>query len=64
MSNEELAEEGKLTPKEVLENPANFVCTCRFTNCPIWGQCAKCTAVHKYYKVLTGCMENFTQRMD
>jgi hypothetical protein len=57
-------EEKKLTPKEVLADPANFVCNCRFVNCPIRGDCAKCIAVHRYFGILTGCMENITKKMD
>jgi hypothetical protein len=57
-------EEKKLTPKEVLQDPANFVCNCRFLKCPLRGNCAKCMAVHKYFKVLPGCMEDVTTRMD
>jgi hypothetical protein len=53
-----------ITPKEVLKDPNNFICTCRFTDCPIRGQCAKCIAVHKYFRILTGCMEDITKKMD
>jgi hypothetical protein len=56
--------EHKITPKEVLANPENFICNCRFINCPLRGDCAKCMTVHRYFKVLPGCMEDVTEKMD
>jgi hypothetical protein len=58
-----MAEE-KITPRDVLANPENFKCGCRVKNCPLFGKCAECIAVHRYFKVLTGCMEGITTTMD